>query len=63
MMGQRLVIDDHGAGGDSGGLVTLANGDAVGVYMGSIDDGAGGKDGLCQDMHQVRVYLECDLFL
>lgn len=64
MMGQRLVIDDHGQGGDSGGLVIeSASGAGVGLYMGRIDDGAGGYNGLCQDLHQASVYLEAELHL
>ena len=64
MMGQRLVIDDHGRGGDSGGLVREAKtGLGIGVYMGRIDDGAGGHNGLCQDLYQASVYLEADLYL
>jgi hypothetical protein len=63
MMGQRIVIDRSGRPGDSGGCVDKApNGQTVGIYMGEIDDGAGGKQGLAQDLHQACVYLEADVY-
>lgn len=62
MMGQRLVIDAHGVKGDSGALVEESpSGNGVGIYMGTIDDGAGGKNGLCQDLHQASIYFEMNL--
>lgn len=65
MMGQRLVVDTYGRGGDSGGLVTTEAhaSEGVGLYMGRIDDGAGDYFGLCQDLYQACVYLDVDPYL
>lgn len=63
MMGQRIVIDRCGQPGDSGGCVDKApSGQTIGIYMGEIDDGTGGKHGLAQDLHQACVYLEADVY-
>jgi hypothetical protein len=63
MMGQRIVIDRCGQSGDSGGCVDqVSNGQTVGIYMGEIDDGSGGKHGLAQDLRQACVYLEADVY-
>ncbi|ATN33095.1 hypothetical protein ACO34A_04670 [Rhizobium sp. ACO-34A] len=64
MMGQRLVLDAQAQGGDSGALATHNHtGAGVGIYMGEIDDGKGGKNGLCQDLYQAVKYLEVDPYL
>lgn len=63
MMGHRIVIDRSGQPGDSGGCVDKApKGQTVGIYMGAIDDGTGGKHGLGQDLHQACIYLEADVY-
>jgi hypothetical protein len=62
MMGQRVVVDITGSAGDSGGWTDAPNGDGVGIYMGEIDDGTGGKYGLAQDLYQACVYLEADIY-
>lgn len=64
MMGQRLVLDAQAQGGDSGALATHNHtGAGVGIYMGGIDDGNGGRNGLCQDLYQAVKYLEVDPYL
>ncbi len=63
MMGQRIITDIYGIGGDSGALVEETTRHCgIGAYMGEIDDGAGGKQGMCQDLHQAKTYLEVDLY-
>lgn len=64
MMGQRLVLDAQAQGGDSGALATHNyTGAGVGIYMGGIDDGNGGRNGLCQDLYQAVRYLAVDPYL
>jgi hypothetical protein len=63
MMGHRIVVDCRGVGGDSGGCIDKApNGQTIGIYMGEIDDGAGGKHGLAQDLYQACAYLEAEVY-
>lgn len=64
MMGQRLVLDAGGVSGDSGALATHnQTGAGVGIYMGTISNGRGGRSGLCQDLYQAVIYLEIDPYL
>jgi hypothetical protein len=63
LFGQRVITDCHGVAGDSGSLlVDSATNEAVGIYMGTIPDGAGSHDGLFQDMAQVESYFQLELY-
>jgi hypothetical protein len=63
LFGQRVIANCKGVGGDSGSLLLdSTTNEAVGIYMGTIPDGTGGKDGLFQEMAQVETYLSLELF-
>jgi hypothetical protein len=64
LYGQRIVIDCYGTYGDSGAFVkTTSPKEAVGIYMGSIPDGKGGDEGLCQCLLQVRDLFNVDFYI
>lgn len=64
LFGQRVIADCYGTGGDSGSLLMMSgSGLGVGIYMGTIPDGQGGKEGMFQDLAQVRDYFELELYL
>jgi hypothetical protein len=64
LFGQRLIIDSHGVAGDSGSLLSDAGGkNGIGIYMGTIPDGSGGKEGIFQDLAQVQNYFGLTLYL
>jgi hypothetical protein len=59
LFGQRVIGDCKGVAGDSGSLLTdLKTNKAVGIYMGDIPDGTGGRDGIFQDLSQVEAYFK-----
>ncbi|HUS89367.1 MAG TPA: hypothetical protein VMW91_08390 [Desulfosporosinus sp.] len=63
LFGQRIVTDFYGKPGDSGSL--LLGGDlceGMGIFMGTIPDGIGGKDGIFQDLNQVARYFNLNLY-
>ncbi len=62
LFGQRVIADCHGVPGDSGTLLMDSKGDGLGMYMGTIPDGAGGSDGLYQDLKQVEDYFDLKLY-
>jgi hypothetical protein len=62
LFGQRIILDVRSQPGDSGALVVTANGEGIGIYRGTIPDGRGGLDGICQDLYQVETYFSLDLF-
>jgi hypothetical protein len=62
LFGQRVIADCHGIAGDSGTLLMDGTGDGPGIYMGTIPDGAGGRDGLYQDLKQVEDYFDLKLY-
>jgi hypothetical protein len=58
LFGQRLIIDCTGVRGDSGTLIEPMNASgAIGLYMGTIPDGANGRDGIVQDMAQIARFF------
>jgi hypothetical protein len=62
LFGQRVITDCHGVAGDSGSLLTdTATSEAVGIYMGTIPDGGGGKDGIFQDLAQVESFFQLEI--
>lgn len=64
LFGQRVITDCRGTAGDSGSLLRLSrSGPAVGIYMGTIPDGQGGKEGIFQDLAQVQDYFGLELFI
>ena len=63
LFGQRVVADCHGSPGDSGALLQEMPGTAgVGIYMGTIPDGVGGRDGIFQDLSQAVSFYGLDLY-
>lgn len=63
LFGQRVIADCHGVVGDSGSLlVDSTTKEAVGIYMGTIPDGAGGQDGMYQDLAQVESYFQLEFY-
>lgn len=65
LFGHRVVIDCYGTYGDSGAFVktTSLPDEGVGIYMGSIPDGSGGSEGLCQSLMQVRDFFKVDFYI
>jgi hypothetical protein len=64
LFGQRVIADCHGTAGDSGSLlVDNSSGNGVGIYMGTIPDGAGSTDGMFQDLSQVTSYFKVQPYL
>ncbi|WP_291198166.1 hypothetical protein [Hyphomonas sp.] len=64
MIGQRVFLDVPGMAGDSGALVQASNtGEGLGIYMGTIPDGLGGHEAVCQDLYQASVYLDFEAYL
>ncbi|WP_020397926.1 hypothetical protein [Kordiimonas gwangyangensis] len=64
MVPQRLIMDEHGQRGDSGGLVREARtGAGVGLYCGKIPGGQGQHVGVCQDLFQASRFLEAKLYI
>jgi hypothetical protein len=62
LFGQRVIADCHAVAGDSGSFLSdTTTGDAVGIYMGTIPDGAGGYDGIFQDLAQVESFFELEV--
>jgi hypothetical protein len=62
LFGQRVIADCHAVAGDSGSFLSdTASGEAVGIYMGTIPDGAGGTDGIFQDLAQVESFFELEV--
>lgn len=63
LFGQRVIADCVGQPGDSGSLLVDApTGEGVGLYMGTIPDGSGGRDGIYQDLAQAARYFQLDLY-
>ena len=63
LFGQRIITDQHGGHGDSGTLLCDSKtSEGVGVYMGSIKDGSGGKEGIFQALSQVTNYFNLSLY-
>ena len=62
LIGQRVITDFYGKPGDSGTLLRDGAGDGMGIYIGDIPDGAGGKEGLFQDLYQAKHYFGLDLY-
>src|SRR5208282_501013 len=61
LFGQRVIADCKGVAGDSGSLLLDPTPkDAVGIYMGTIPDGAGGKDGIFQKISQVEPFFQLE---
>jgi len=64
LFGQRVIADCYGTAGDSGSLLMVSGSrQGVGIYMGTIPDGQGGKEGIFQDLAQVQDYFELELYL
>ena len=64
LFGQRIITDFYGVKGDSGALLfEMASGAGSGIKIGSIPDGAGGHEGIFQDLNQAACYFKVDLFL
>jgi len=62
LFGQRVIADCKGVAGDSGSLLLdPTTNEAVGIYMGTIPDGAGGHNGIFQDMSQIESYFQLAL--
>jgi hypothetical protein len=62
LFGQRVIADCHAAAGDSGSFLRdSATNEAVGIYMGTIPDGAGGSDGIFQDLAQVESFFQVEI--
>jgi hypothetical protein len=63
LFGQRVFTDCVGINGDSGSLfVDQNNGQGIGIYMGTVPDGAGSTEGLCQHLSQAASYFEFSTF-
>jgi len=63
LLGQRLITDCYGIPGDSGSLLLDGTTKAgMGIYMGTIPDGKGGRDGIFQDLSQVASYFGLTLY-
>lgn len=63
LFGQRVITDCHGIPGDSGSLLTdVASNEGVGIYMGTIPDGVGGRDGIFQDLAQAVSFYGLELY-
>jgi hypothetical protein len=61
LFGQRVIADCKGVAGDSGSLLLdPTRNEAVGIYMGTIPDGAGGRDGIFQEMSQVEAFFQLE---
>lgn len=57
LFGQRVIADCFGSPGDSGSLLRrTVSGKGVGLCIGDIPDGSGGKDGIYQGLNQVKDY-------
>lgn len=56
LFGQRVITDCFGVHGDSGSLL-LDNNVGLGIYMGSIPDPAGGREGMFQHLSQAARYF------
>lgn len=64
LFGQRVFTDCSGLSGDSGSLlVDQHSGDGVGIYMGTVPDGAGGHEGLFQHLSQAATYFDFSTFI
>lgn len=64
LFGQRLITDCYGINGDSGSLLSeSATRAGLGIYMGTIPDGHGGREGIFQDLSQVQSYFGLNLYL
>lgn len=64
LFGQRIFIDCVGIPGDSGSLIIdSVNRDGLGIYMGSVPDGSGGHEGVCQHLYQAASYFDFSTFL
>jgi len=58
LFGQRVFTDCTGFKGDSGSLlVDRTSGEGLGIYMGTVPDGAGGSEGLFQHLSQAASYF------
>lgn len=64
LFGQRVFTDCIGINGDSGSLFIDQNsGQGIGIYMGTVPDGAGGREGLCQHLSQASTYFGFSTFI
>jgi hypothetical protein len=62
LFGQRVIADCHASAGDSGSFLRdTSTNEAVGIYMGTIPDGAGGMDGIFQDLAQVESFFQVEI--
>ena len=58
LFGQRIFTDFLGVNGDSGALVSsLSRDEALGIYIGEVPDGRGGKEGIGQHLYQASEYF------
>jgi hypothetical protein len=58
LFGQRVFTDCVGLPGDSGSLfVDSDSREGIGIYMGTVPDGAGGEEGICQHLFQAASYF------
>ncbi len=64
LVSQRIFTDCHGQPGDSGSLFVDPVGPrGLGTHIGSVPDGAGGREGLCQHLYQASRYFNFSAFL
>lgn len=64
LFGQRVFTDCFGLQGDSGSLfIDPSVGKGIGVYMGSVPDGSGGREGSCQHLFQASKFFGFSTFL
>jgi hypothetical protein len=64
LFGQRVFTDCIGISGDSGSLLfDRSSGDGLAIYMGSVPDGAGGYEGLFQDLSQAALYFDFSAYI